>query len=73
MARRCDICGKGVEFGHQISHAHNVSARVWQPNIQKVKVTIDGQVKRLNVCTRCLRTLNKKSRQLPTAASQTQS
>jgi large subunit ribosomal protein L28 len=32
-----------------------VNARIWQPNIQKVRVTIDGKVKRLNVCTRCLR------------------
>lgn len=55
MARRCDVCGKGINFGSNISHAHNVSNRVWQPNIQRVKVIIDGTVKKMNVCTRCLR------------------
>lgn len=55
MAKKCDICGKGVAFGSVISHAHNVNPRRWQANLQKVKVVIDGTTKRLNVCTRCMR------------------
>lgn len=55
MARSCDVCGKRPVYGHQISHAHNVSSRVWLPNVQKVRVIVNRTRKRLRVCTRCLR------------------
>jgi large subunit ribosomal protein L28 len=57
MARVCDICGKGPIVGNNVSHAHNKTKRVWYPNLQKVR-TIDNKtkaVKRMRVCTRCLR------------------
>ena len=55
MAQRCDICGKGVQFGHNISHAHNVTKRRWNPNLQRVRALVDGKIKRLTVCTSCLK------------------
>lgn len=55
MARRCEICNKGVMFGHTISHAHNVSNRRWLPNLQRIRVMENGAVKRRTVCTRCIR------------------
>lgn len=55
MSRRCDVCGKGPAFGNNISHAHNVTARRWNPNIQKIRVIVKGTHMRLNVCTRCIR------------------
>ncbi len=55
MARVCDLCGKGPRFGNQVSHAHNISPRVWQPNLQNVRVAFKGGRKRLRVCTRCIR------------------
>jgi large subunit ribosomal protein L28 len=55
MAKRCELCGKGPVVGRQVSHAHNVSARRFEPNLQTVKALINGGVKRLRVCTRCLR------------------
>ncbi|MFQ6082843.1 MAG: 50S ribosomal protein L28 [Candidatus Aminicenantia bacterium] len=55
MAKRCVICGKGPTFGHSISHSHRVTKRRWNPNLQRVKVEINGIVKRSWICTRCLR------------------
>jgi large subunit ribosomal protein L28 len=55
MARRCEVCGKGPQFGNSISHAHNVTKRRWNPNLQRVRVLVNGAVKRMKVCTRCLR------------------
>jgi large subunit ribosomal protein L28 len=55
MSQRCEICGKGPAFGSRISHAHNVTARRWNPNLQHVKVKIGGKVKKMYVCTRCLK------------------
>lgn len=55
MARRCEICGKTVGTGHSVSHAENKTKRVWSPNLQRVKAVVDGRTKRINVCTRCLR------------------
>jgi large subunit ribosomal protein L28 len=55
MARSCEICGKGSLTGHRISHAHNVSKRVWRPNLRSVRALVSGQAVRLSVCTRCLR------------------
>lgn len=55
MARRCEICGKGPAVGRTVSHAHNVSSRRFNPNLQTVRAIVNGGVKRLRVCTRCLR------------------
>ena len=55
MAKRCDICGKGPAAGRNVSHAHNVTPRRFHANIQPVKALINGGVKRIRVCTRCLR------------------
>ncbi|GAB1536488.1 MAG: 50S ribosomal protein L28 [Geovibrio sp.] len=55
MARRCEVCGKGPMFGHNISHAHNVTRRVFLPNVHKMRVIEDGQVVRKKVCTKCLK------------------
>ena len=55
MARRCVICGKGPRAGRNVSHAHNVTPRRFQANIQMVRAMINGGVKRIRVCTRCLR------------------
>jgi large subunit ribosomal protein L28 len=55
MSRVCEVCGKGPRFGNQISHAHNVSQRIWYPNLQSVRVVLKGARKRIRICTRCLR------------------
>ena len=55
MAKRCDICGKGPAVGRNVSHAHNVTRRRFEANIQRVKVVVNGGVKRIRVCTRCIR------------------
>ncbi len=56
MSRKCEICGKGPMFGHNISHANNKTQKIQNPNVQKVKIRTDnGTTKSVNVCTRCLR------------------
>ena len=56
MSRVCSICGKGRQVGYSISHAHNKSKKVWKPNVQKVRsVSSSGMIKRITVCTRCIR------------------
>lgn len=55
MANYCEICGKGTVTGMNISHSHLKTKRTWKPNIQRVRAIVDGEVKRVNVCTRCLR------------------
>ena len=53
---KCDVCGKGVTFGHNVSHSNRKTNRVWKPNIRRVKVVVNGSNKTVNVCSRCLRT-----------------
>ncbi len=55
MARVCELCGKGPMYGHNISHAHNLTRKVWYPNLQRVRVKVRGGAKRMRVCTRCIR------------------
>jgi large subunit ribosomal protein L28 len=55
MAQVCDICGKGPQFGNNISHAHNVTRRRWNVNLQAVKALVNGAAKRIRVCTSCIK------------------
>lgn len=55
MAQQCEICGKGPQFGNRVSHAHNVTHRKFNPNLQEVRAVVNGVQKRVRLCTRCLR------------------
>jgi large subunit ribosomal protein L28 len=55
MARVCEVCGKGPQFGNNISHAHNVTKRRWNVNLRPVRAMVNGAPKRLRVCTDCIR------------------
>ena len=56
MAKICAICGKKPSFGHSRSHSMVATKRRFDPNVQRVRVLIDGTPQRAYVCTRCLRT-----------------
>lgn len=52
---KCDVCGKGVHFGNKVSHSHRRSNRIFHSNVRSVNCVVNGGSKRMNVCTRCLR------------------
>jgi len=65
---RCDICGKEPSFGNSIKRRGmakkkggvgqkitGISRRLFRPNIQKIRVRVGGTVKRMRVCTQCIR------------------
>ena len=52
---KCDICSKDVHFSIKVSHSHRRSNKMWKSNVRKVRVSQNGAVKTMNVCTRCLR------------------
>jgi large subunit ribosomal protein L28 len=56
---KCQLCGKKPTFGNNVSHAHNLTRRMWKPNIQKATLTLDGGVSvQMKLCTKCLRTVS---------------
>ncbi len=55
MSKVCEVCGRGPQFGHRISHAHNVTKRRWNLNLQTVHAVVKGAGKRVKVCTSCIR------------------
>lgn len=58
MSKVCEICGKAPSAGRNVSHSHRVTNRTFRPNIQKVTIKLNGNVKRANVCTKCLKAGN---------------
>ena len=71
MGKLCEVCEKGTMSGHKVSHSNRKSNRIWAPNVQHVRVMKDGSPRRLNVCTRCLRS-GKVLRAMPKVSSETQ-
>ncbi len=55
MAKACNVCGKGTISGNAVSHALNHTKRTWKPNLRRVRAKVNGAVKRIDVCARCLR------------------
>ena len=55
MARKCTVCEKGPMTGNHVSPANNRRKRRWFPNLQTVRVMIDGAPRRTQVCTQCMK------------------
>ena len=61
MSRRCDITGKGVLTGNNVSHANNRTRRRFLPNLQESSLLSDilGSEVRLRLSTRAIRTVER--------------
>jgi large subunit ribosomal protein L28 len=61
MARRCDLTGKYVRFGHNVSHSNRKTRRRFEPNLQKATLYSDALRRRipLRISTRALRSVQK--------------
>ena len=55
MAKQCEICGTAPVVGRSHSHANTVTARRFEPTLQRVRAMVRGGVRRIRVCTRCIR------------------
>ena len=56
---KCDICGKAVTNGNKISiarsHVSRRAPRTWKPNLRTVRIKVNGENKKMSVCSKCLR------------------
>ena len=60
MAARCELTGKGKQFGHNVSFSLRRTKRVFKPNLQKKTFVVDGQKITMTLSTQAIRTLKKK-------------
>lgn len=59
VAGQCEVCGKTKSFGHNVSFSKRRTNRDFKPNVHHKHIMINGEMKRLHICTRCMRTLGK--------------
>jgi len=59
MAGKCEVCGKHTMYGRNVSFSKRRTNRLFVPNIQHKTMVINGVAKKVNVCTRCIRTAGK--------------
>ena len=52
---KCAIFSKAAHFGNNVSNSNRKSNRIWKSNVKSVKVNVNGNSRKMNVCTRCLR------------------
>lgn len=55
----CDNCGKGIMYGHLVSHAKNRTNRTWKPNLHKKTIVFNGKKMNAKLCTRCIKMFKK--------------
>jgi len=58
--RKCELTGKGKQFGNNVSFSQRHTKKVWEPNLQKKTVIVDGKKVKLKISTQAIRTLKKK-------------
>lgn len=64
----CDICGKGRQFGHNVSFSQRKTNRDFKPNLQTKRLQTDSGRVKLKVCTQCLRKLKSEEQRLATTS-----
>ena len=64
MSYKCDITGKGKQFGNNRSHSMRATKKAWKPNLQTKTLIIDGQKVRLKLAASTIRTLKKYQNQI---------
>jgi len=55
MGMKCNNCGKGVMYGHNVSHSKRRTRKIFKPNLHTARILINGSFMRMKLCTKCLR------------------
>lgn len=63
MAMRCMNCGKGVMYGHNVSHAKNRTRKIFKPNLHSTRISVGIHMRKVKLCTKCLRMLKDAAKQ----------
>lgn len=71
MSYKCDITGKGKQFGNNVSHSMRHTPKVWKPNLQTKTLVLNGQKVRVKLAASTIRTLKKYERDIEKAALKT--
>lgn len=53
---KCEVCGKAIQIGNNVSHSNKKSKKIWKSNIKRIRVLENSRAVRKYVCTRCIRT-----------------
>lgn len=61
IMQKCEITGKGKQFGNNVSFSQRHTKKVWKPNLQTRTMIVDGKKVKLKVSTQALRTLKKQA------------
>ena len=59
VSGKCDVCGKAKTFGNNVSFSKRRTSRDFRANVHKKRIIVNGIGIRLNICTRCQRSLGK--------------
>ena len=57
--QKCDLTGKGKQYGNNVSFSQRHTKKVWKPNLQTKTLTIDGKKVTMKLSTQAIRTLKK--------------
>jgi len=52
---KCEVCGKSIQIGCNVSHSNKKTKKIWRPNVKRIKVLENKRTVRKYVCTRCIR------------------
>ncbi|HRV76080.1 MAG: 50S ribosomal protein L28 [Candidatus Nomurabacteria bacterium] len=58
--QRCEVTGKGKQYGNNVSFSQRHTKRTWKPNLQKKTIMIDGKKVKLKVSAQGIRILKKR-------------
>jgi large subunit ribosomal protein L28 len=58
--KKCDLTGKGKQYGHNVSFSQRHTKKVWSPNLQKKTLIVDGKKVTMKLSAQAIRTLKKK-------------
>ncbi len=58
--QKCELTGKGKQFGSNVSFSQRHTKKVWKPNLQTKTVMVDGKKVTMKISTQAIRTLKKK-------------
>lgn len=62
MAGKCEVCNKTKTFGKNVSFSKRRTNRDFKPNVHRKRLIVNGVSTRLNICTRCQRTMGKSAK-----------